>query len=680
MDKGTSWRVTCQYAKTAVEVSAEKINRALDVAGPSCAPFAAWWDAEADRRKVLRTPEHLKALMAAQRAHNSARALAGQARSQLKTARAAERNPFASARRAARVADKAARDQQGVTKADLKEAKRNYPETLARRAVQAHLAHTAVTGAASWWLSTPQDWTVWPVSLSAGLAGLNAAALWLGRRVPAVVVEDGLSAEEQRLMERLDPAFWVQHAEERGLSGTLTERPEITPAGIVCGVRLDAKRGTSWTAKKLAAEADAVRALLGMRTETRMDIGRGTHGDRALIVIRTRSASDGVSMIWTPDHVGIGVDEVTGEVVDVPMAGTHKLIAGVTNMGKSVSWRPWMMQAVANPLWAGILLDPKRLEARLWHGKIRTEGHQRGSNDEIRQAIYDAVRELVAEMQHRQEIADVTQWVPTPEYPNILAVIEEGRQILQMAKDKRWADILDLIDDLYTLARATGIWIIWATQYPSRTNGGVTAMVSENSLTVMSLTVDSPVSDRVVYGESAAMSGWEPSKLNGIPGRALIKHKNRKPDPVRIWHVTDGVVSALPEAEPWRTRATAAPVVKAPAPAPEVAERPALRLVKDGDFLLAPPAPRTESAATPAPAPVPQQRPAPAVEGADAKVLAAVAAAGKPVRQKDVVEATGLPKGTVSKVVKRLADAGHLVRTDDGAITAGPSAAGEVSA
>ncbi|MDT0419854.1 hypothetical protein RM574_30740, partial [Streptomyces sp. DSM 41982] len=128
----------------------------------------------------------------------------------------------------------------------------------------------------------------------------------------------------------------------------------------------------------------------------------------------------------------------------------------------------------------GILLDPKRLEARLWQGKVRTEGHQRGSNEEIRQAIYDAICELVAEMQHRQEIADVTQWVPTPEHPSLLVVIEEGRQILQMAKDNRWKDVLDLIDDLYTLARATGIWIIWATQYPSRTNGGVTAMVSEN--------------------------------------------------------------------------------------------------------------------------------------------------------------------------------------------------------
>ncbi|WP_461712965.1 hypothetical protein, partial [Streptomyces sp. DSM 41029] len=71
-----------------------------------------------------------------------------------------------------------------------------------------------------------------------------------------------------------------------------------------------------------------------------MQISDGSHGDRALIVIRTRSASDGISMTWTPEH------------------------------------------------------------------------------------------------------------------PSLLVVIEEGRQILQMAKDNRWKDVLDLIDDLYTLARA----------------------------------------------------------------------------------------------------------------------------------------------------------------------------------------------------------------------------------
>jgi S-DNA-T family DNA segregation ATPase FtsK/SpoIIIE len=582
----------------------------------------------------------LKALMEAQKNHSSARSLAARAKSDRTKARKDSKNPVGVARRAARVADKAARKSRATAQTDLKSARKNYPSTLTAVAARAHAGHAVPAALASYVLSTPQDWAMWPASVSAGLIALNVGALWIGRRSVTVAVDDDVSAEERQLMERLDPTWWVEHADDRGLAGTVTTPPQITPAGIVAQVRLD---GSKWTSHKdLSANADAVRALLGMQTGTRMEITAGSRGDWARIMIRTRSASDGVSMAWTPEHKGIGVDEVTGEIVDVPMAGTHKLIAGVTNMGKSVSWRPWMMQAVADPLWAGILLDPKRLEARQWHGKIRTEGHQRGSNEEIRQAIYNAIRELVAQMQHRQEIADVTQWVPTPEHPNLLVVIEEGRQILQMAKDNRWSDILDLIDDLYTLARATGIWIIWATQYPSRTNGGVTAMVSENSLTVMSLTVDSPVSDRVVYGENAATTGWEPSKLASIPGRSLVKHKDRKPNPVRIWYVQDDAISALPDVTPWQHRTTKVPAQAAPT-------APRLTLVKGESAEV--PAPRIELTET------------------EAAVLDAVRAMGGPVRQKQIVEKSGLAKGTVSKTATKLVTAGHLAKADDGTLT-----------
>lgn len=631
-------------------------TNAADALSPALAPLAARWDAEADRRQALRTPENLKKLMEAQRANTSARATASQAKSQRRAAKKASRNPLSSARRAARTADLASRSHAKAARTTLNEAKTNYPSTLTSVAVRAHALHLLPSGFASWALSSPANWETWPLATSVAVVAANAGALWLGRRSVSVEVEEGVSAEERRLLERLDPSWWVQHAGERGLSGTLTERPEITPAGIVCGVRLDAKGSTSWTAKKLAAETEAVRALLGMKAETRMQIGEGSHGDRAEIVIRTRSASDGVSMTWTPEHTGIGVDEVTGEIVDVPMAGTHKLIAGVTNMGKSVSWRPWMMQAVRDPLWAGILLDPKRLEARLWEGKIRTEGHQRGSNEEIRQAIYAAIRELVKEMQHRQEIADVTQWEPTEKHPNLLVVIEEGRQILQMAKDNRWADVLDLIDDLYTLARATGIWIIWATQYPSRTNGGVTAMVSENSLTVMALTVDSPVSDRVVYGENAATSGWEPSKLGGIPGRAVIKHKNRQPNPVRIWHVTDPEVEALPQVTPWKHRTDA--------PAQETAPR--LTLVK-------------APAVVPAPAPAAEEAAAAPEDLTDNQraVLGAVSSGAS--TNAAIAKATEMNPGSVARAVTALVKRGLVVK-DGTEIRLGTGGVEEVSA
>ncbi|TXJ73577.1 hypothetical protein E2C11_28995, partial [Streptomyces lavendulae] len=256
------------------------VNRELDVAAVLFAPLAARWDAEADRRMQLRTPENLKKLMTAQAAHTSARSTAATAKNQRAAARAASKNPLNGARRAAKTADKAARSTRRSAKTALTTAKADYPDTLTSVAVRAHAAHLVPAGVASWALSTPADWATWPASLSVTLVAVNSAALWLGRRNVSVKVEDGVSAEERRLMERLDPSYWVQHASDEGLERTLTERPEVTAAGIVCGVRLDGK-GRSW--KWLAGETDAVRRLLGMKTGTRMEITAGSHGDRATI-------------------------------------------------------------------------------------------------------------------------------------------------------------------------------------------------------------------------------------------------------------------------------------------------------------------------------------------------------------------------------------------------------------
>jgi S-DNA-T family DNA segregation ATPase FtsK/SpoIIIE len=627
------------------------IINSLDALAPTCAPLAARWDAEADRRAKLRTPENLKALLEAQKKHNAARSTAATARTQRAAARKGSANPLSTARRAARTADKAARQHTTEARAGLKAAKANYPATLTTRAVQAHAVHAVPGAGASWLMSTADQWTLWPASVSAGLIVANMAALALGRRKVALQVEDGLSAEERRLVERLDPSYWVQHADERGLSGTLTEYPEVTPAGIVCGVRLDGK----WSAKALAAQADSVRALLGMKTETRMQISRGSHGDRALIVIRTRSASDGVSMIWTPDHVGIGVDEVTGEFVDLPLkAGKHILAAGRTGMGKSVSWRALVMRAVMADDWTAVVIDPKRQEAIGWQHCLRCVG-QETDREERMARIYGMARELTREMHRRQGIATGSVWVPDgrPENRNLLVVIDEGAAIVRMSKQKQYGDVLDLFEELWSEARSVGFQFVWATQFPTKAVG-VPAAVKENMSAFLSLTVNPGEAERAIFGETAQQEGWLPSRLDGIPGRAMLQFEKRGTDPLRLWHVTDGMIAGLPKAEPWHSpEATEVPAGTAgtSAPAP-------LRLVKE------------PAAAVPAqPTAQPTNR---------EKVAAAIGAGAKTVA--DVALITGINKGTVSKAVKSLVEAGEIVRAEDGALSVATTEAGEVSA
>lgn len=639
MDLAAAWNKIGSSTKEARRFSSERINKAsatvgreLDVIAPPFAPFAARWDVEADRRMALRTPENLKALIDAQRVNTSARSTAATAASQRKAARAASRNPLNGARRAARTADKAATAHAKVARTGLKAAKKNYPMTLRQLAVRAHAAHTVPAGIASYVLSSAEHWTMWPAGTSLGLIGLNAAALFLGRREVRVQFDDEVSAEERRLMERLAPTHWVQHADERGLSGTLTENPEVTAAGIVCGVRLDGK----WSAKALAAQADQVRALLGMKSETRMQISRGSHGDRALIVIRTRSASDGISMIWTPDHEGIGVDEVTGEFVDLPLKpGVHLLLAGITGMGKSVSWRPLVMRAVMSDAWTAVVIDPKRQESIGWQHCLRCVGQE--TNREQRMAdIYAVAQELTREMHRRQGMATGSVWVPDgrPENRNLLVVIDEGAAIVRMAKQKQYADVMDLFEELWSEARSVGFQFVWATQFPTKAVG-VPAAVKENMSARLSLTVGAGEAERAIFGETAQQEGWLPSKLDGIPGRAMLQYRKRGTDPLRLWHVTDGMVASLPKAEPWHS----------PANAPAL-QQPALQLIKQ-----------------------PAAAPSPAREATNRdRVIEAVLAGARTGR--DITDRTGLNKGTVSKLVKALVEAGELVKAQDGTVTA----------
>lgn len=630
----------------------ESATNVADALSPAFAPFAHRWDAEADRRMQLRTPENLKALIAAQRENTSARSTAATAKSQRKAAKSASKNPLNGARRAARTADKAASGHAKATRADLKAARKNYPMTLRQLAIRVHAAHVVPSGIASYALSTAEHWTIWPGSMSAGLIALNAGALWLGRRTVTMQVDDALSAEEQRLVQRLDPSYWVQHADERGLSGTVTTPVEVTPAGLVSHVRLDGR----WTPKTFRAKADEVRAMLGARTDLRMEIAPGSHGDRATITLRTRSAADGIELTgWTPGAPW-GVDTVTGEPVMVPL-GRRMLIAGTSGSGKSWSTRAILAEASETEDHRLVVIDPKRVEALNWKHRARTAVYA--------EDVLDLTDDLVEEMHERLEVIprghDVIQI--SPNRPRITVFVDEGAEVISMSRKTRakggdgeegdpdWSRIMENLRTLARMARAAEIILIWATQKPTMDkNGGIDPQISAQITYRAALALSTSGESRVVFGEDATERGWHAHDLP-MPGVAMLRSGPKvAPNPINTRAFSPADVIALPERPIWRRSAVA---LEAPA------ERPALRLVKDtGDFVLAPPTQAEPAAAVPA-----------ARTETETAVLDAVRAAGGPVRQKDVVDASGLAKGTVSKTVTKLVTAGALAKAEDGTLT-----------
>lgn len=656
MDRSEAWSKTITPAKLAWRVSTAHVNGAADHLAPMCAPVALWWDREAKRREELRTPENLKQLMAAQRVYRQARGHQAAAVGQSKAARKdAPLNPLSAGRRSARAAEKGARAEKRAAEVDLKAARRQYPLSLRGLVARVHAAHAVPAAAASWWLSTPADWATWPAATSAALIAGQVGAVALGRRQVTAEVPDEVSAEERQLMSRLDPAYWVQHAADRGLGGTVSTPPGITQAGIECEIRLDGQ----WTVKKLRAAADSVRALLGARTELPMLVAAASRGGWAVLRLRTRSAAPDGVIAWTPGDA-LGVDMVTGDDVDVPL-GLRMLIAGTSGAGKSTASRPLLYKASDGPDRVLVIIDLKMVEGRLWDHRAR-----------VASTPLDVVRlvdELVEELTERLEVLPKGQatLIPTAERPRITVVVDEGAEVMSSctkveivtgytdkgAEITEKANALEGLDSIARMGRAACIDLWWMTQSPTY-GDGVPRQIAKQLGTRLGLAVESPSEARVVFGESAQEKGWKADELP-MPGVAMLRDGKRSPDPIKVRLITDGDVVRMSDQPIW-TRHAAPTVVDAPA-------RPALTLVK-------PPADLD-----PVEAAVPAPRTPAGLSDTDTAVLRAVQAGA--ARQKTVVEETGIAKGTVSKAVKRLVEAGHVARAEDGSLTA---AAGEVSA
>ncbi|MFG2195845.1 FtsK/SpoIIIE domain-containing protein [Streptomyces sp. NPDC048639] len=633
--------------KQAWSTTTTTTNTTLNALAPMCAPFAARWDRDAERRAQFRTPENLKALMAAQREHNSSRSTAVMARNQRSAARKASNNPLSGTRRAARTAHKAARQHHSQARSVLKAARNNYPATLTARAVQAHAAHTVPSSLATWLMSeAAHTLTLWPASISAGLIGLNMAGLWLGRRKPSVQLDDEMTAEERRLASRLDPSFWIHNADARGLSGTVPTPAKLTPAGLVSHVRLDGR----WTPKTFRAKSDEIRALLGARTDLRMEITSGSHGDRATLTLRTRSAADGIDLSGWEPGAPWGIDTVTGEPVMVPL-GRRMLVAGTSGSGKSWSTRALLAEGSQAEDHRLVVIDPKRVEAMNWQHRARTAV----TPDEV----LDVSDDLVAEMHERLELIprgrDVIEI--SPERPRITVFVDEGAEVISMARTKTgkssgdedadgYGRIMENFRTLARMARAAEIILIWATQKPTMDrNGGIDPQISAQITYRAALALSTSGESRVVFGEDATEKGWHAHELP-MPGVAMLRSGPKaKPHAISTRAFAPADVIALPERPTWHRE-------------PLKPSGSTLRLVKEQT---------TPTAAT---------AHAPATVGAETnrdRVLRAVHDGARTLR--DITDRTGINKGTVSREIKTLTATGSLRKTDDGMLQPGQEAA-----
>lgn len=596
MDRSQSWRVTRQYAKTAAAWTADRGRWSAEK-----------WRAESRRRTELRI-ETAPRLDAARWALAAAR----------------QKDPHSVEARRAEI--------------EVARARRAMPSPLWLVAAKG-VGIAAVAGVG---LPNVPDQVIWLWSAISVATAAVGAVIWLLTRRPKSALTP--TAEESALLGRLAPEHWAACAERRGLGGTVTGRPELTDAGITCAVRLD---GT-WTVSKLRGAEDHIRSLLGCRTSVRVEVKASGRGGWATLTVRTRSAADGIELTgWTPGAPW-GIDTITGEPVMVPL-GRRMLIAGTSGAGKSWSTRALLAEASEYDDHRLAIFDRKRVEVLNWRHRAR------GAVEPDEMLMLSD--ELVAEMDERLQLIprghDVIQI--TSERPRITVFVDEGGEAITVAASDRktYGRIIENLRSIARMGRAAEIIVIWATQKPTMSGEGhgIDSQIAGQITYRASLALSSAGESQTVFGSDAHEKGWHAHELP-MPGVALLRSSPKaKPHPIKTRAFSPADVIALPDRPVWHR--AAAPVAAQPTEA-----RPALRLVKEDDFLLAPPGP------------VPAVE-IPAARTSESAVLEAVRKAPGPVRQKDIVTSTGLPKGTVSKVVRRLADTGRLVRRDDGTISVG---------
>src|SRR5690606_39780374 len=120
---------------------------------------------------------------------------------------------------------------------------------------------------------------------------------------------------------------------------------------------------------------------------------------------------------------GIGVDSVTGSVVNLPL-NSQIQVAGAKGSGKSWAFRPLMASLVTSPHHEMVFMDPKVVEGGTWKGVVPTY---------FPGEFADALEEGVEDMYARRDLMQregATVW--RPEFgPYRIYMVDEGREFLR---------------------------------------------------------------------------------------------------------------------------------------------------------------------------------------------------------------------------------------------------------
>jgi hypothetical protein len=358
--------------------------------------------------------------------------------------------------------------------------------------------------------------------------------------------------EERRLLDCMTPEWWAAHP-----SAQLRDVSILEATMTRSGVEATLKVSGSMNREKLEGLTELLRVFFNVKDEHPLVVLPGGRATLAKLAIRTRRITEEMDMLWHPDRVGIGVDSVSGAVVDIPLLSQIQ-VAGAKGSGKSWAFRPLMASAAIDPTFEMMFMDPKVVEGARWKGIVPT--FYPGEFD-------DALDDVVTDMFRRRDLMQresATVW--RPEFgPYRIVVVDEGREMLSelkltermRGKRSRGQNFEEALEDddggggllklirISSMGRAWGVFLWWATQYPmvSGSNPGVDTNIDANTDYRFSLRVGKRKHAEVSLGDDAdygphLLTAEDRNRGTGFLG-------GYGPSLIQTWTVTDQMVDLL---------------------------------------------------------------------------------------------------------------------------------------
>jgi S-DNA-T family DNA segregation ATPase FtsK/SpoIIIE len=186
-------------------------------------------------------------------------------------------------------------------------------------------------------------------------------------------------------------------------------------------------------------------------------------------------------------------------------------------------------------------VDMKAVEGSLWRGVADVAT----TPDEIR----TAVGRLEARMRARLDdmaAKGIVDHKPTAAEPAEIPIVDEGAELTRAGL----ADGITRLETLAQLGRAAQFWLIWATQYPTDSSGGLPVAIGTQAEATFGLRTETARINRVVFGEGVDSTGWKSHDLPAGGGWFLLRDaKHAQPERARAYLITEDDVRTLPRAE-----------------------------------------------------------------------------------------------------------------------------------